>query len=77
MALELSSAIGSYLNTVKSIQFWLTGHGVFRPLRRLITGILRSLPARLLAAPFTRGRDAGMRGSEMVVVAVPKNQPEK
>jgi ubiquinone/menaquinone biosynthesis C-methylase UbiE len=72
---ESRSDIGNYLNFVKSVQFWLTGHKSNPAGRKIMIAVLRSLPARLLAYPINLMKDSNMRGSEMVIVAV-NGQPE-
>jgi len=65
------SDIGSYLNFIKSIQFWMIGMGFSINFRRFFLRLLKTPISRLIGFVFMAIKDVGGKGSELVVVASP------
>jgi SAM-dependent methyltransferase len=65
-----NSNIGSYLNFVKSVQFWMTGKSISVKWRKPLIGVLSSLPCRLVFSPMTWLKNQNNRGPALVISAV-------
>lgn len=73
---KIRTDIGTYLNFVKSVQFWLTDQSINPGVRRTIIKILASMPLRILLFPIFRLRDAKLHGNSMVLSAHKINLPQ-
>jgi ubiquinone/menaquinone biosynthesis C-methylase UbiE len=70
---KVNTSIGSYLNFVKSIQFWLTGNSIKEQMRSPLISLFSSLPTRVINSPMTWLKNRNLRGPAMVVSACPIN----
>jgi len=62
-------SVGSYLNFVKSIKFFLTAKKISPQIYTMIVAGLSCVPARIIAIPFTKLKDQFGRGTSMTIIA--------
>jgi SAM-dependent methyltransferase len=71
---NVTGRIGSYMNFVLSVRFFLTGKKVNRRLRKLVVWVLDNPVCRALAWPVFFLSSAGARGSSITLLAAKSGQ---